>query len=169
MNGDGVSDHYTILFKVAGGDTLYPVNQGTGMEMFTAGNRPENYWQHVVGDTTYAVIPRSMSTMWDGDGPGSSIDDSGEQDLDYPCVGFIGWRLLDCYLKKADGTIERPIDVHGVPIPSATAGGTGRATRAPTSRDTTTCGEYSRMKAASSVAPPTSRAGWATPTPLKPG
>ncbi len=117
VNGDGVSDHYTILFKVAGGDTLYPVNQGTGMEMFTAGNRPENYWQHVVGDTTYAVIPRSMSTMWDGDGPGSSIDDSGEQDLDYPCVGFIGWRLLDCYLKKADGTIERPIDVHGVPIP----------------------------------------------------
>ncbi len=117
VNGDGVSDHYTILFKVAGGDTLYPLNQGTGMEMFTAGNRPENFWQHVVGDTTYAVIPRNMSTMWDGDGPGSSIDDSGEQDLDYPCVGFIGWRLLDCYLKKADGTIERPIDVYGVPIP----------------------------------------------------
>lgn len=117
VNGDGVSDHYTILFKVAGGDTLYPINQGTGMEMFTAGNRPENFWQHVVGDTTYAVIPRSMSTMWDGDGPGSSIDDSGEQDLDYPCVGFIGWRLLDCYLKKADGTMERPIDVYGVPIP----------------------------------------------------
>ena len=117
VNGDGVSDHYTILFKVAGGDTLYPINSGTGIEMFTAGNRPENFWQHVVGDTTYAVVPRSMSYMWDGDGAGSSIDDSGEQQLDNPCVGFLAWRLLDCWVKKADGTIERPIDVYGVPIP----------------------------------------------------
>jgi hypothetical protein len=119
VNGDGVSDHYTILFKVsaASGDTLYPLNSGTGMPMFTAGNRPANFWQHVVGDTTYAVVPRNMSYMWDSDGAGSSIDDSGEQDLAYPVVGFLGWRLIDAWLVKADGTIERPMDVDSIAIP----------------------------------------------------
>jgi hypothetical protein len=117
VNGDGVSDQFTILFKYAAGDTLYPINAGTGMEMFTEGNRPENYWLHVVGDTTFAVVPRNMSYMWDSDSPGSSVDDSGDQHLDVPCVGFIGWRLLDLWVKLDDGTVERPVDVHGVPIP----------------------------------------------------
>ena len=117
VNGDGVSDQFTILFKEVAGDTIYPLNAGTGMPMFIAGERPENYWQHVVGDTTYAVVPRSMSFMWDGDGTGSSIDDSGEQDMENPAVGFIAWRLIDMYLVKADGTVERPGDVYGVSIP----------------------------------------------------
>ena len=119
VNGDGVSDHYTILFRVddVSGDTLYPVNSGTGLDMFTAGNRPETFWQQTVGDTTYAVVPRSMSYMWDGDGAGSTTDDTGEQTLDNPCVGFIGWRLCDYYVKTAAGDTLRPIDVYGVPIP----------------------------------------------------
>ncbi|PIE53201.1 hypothetical protein CSA37_02330 [Candidatus Fermentibacteria bacterium] len=119
VDGNGVSDHFTILFQypTAGGDTLYPVNQGTGIEMFTPGNCPEHFWHHVVGDTTFAVIPRNMSYMWDGDGAGSSVDDSGEQELDVPAVGFIGWRLLDCYIVKASGDTLRPIDVYNVPIP----------------------------------------------------
>ncbi len=121
VNGDGVSDHYTILFKytVSGSDTtfVYPVNSLTGMAMFEPGNRPESFWHHHVGDTTFAVVPRNMSYMWDSDGTGSSIDDTGEQDLDNPAVGFIAWRLLDQYLIKADETIERPGDVHGVTIP----------------------------------------------------
>lgn len=120
VNGDGVSDHYTILFRVveSTGDTLYPVNSGTGTLMFTAGQRPDSFWvQDPDTDTLYAVIPRSMSYMWDGDGAGSTIDDSGEQALDTPCTGFIAWRLCDYYIKKANGDIERPIDVHGVPIP----------------------------------------------------
>lgn len=119
VDGNGVSDHYTILFKypTAGGDTIYPINSGTGIEMFTPGNRPEVFWHHVVNDTTFAVVPRNMSYMWDGDGAGSSLDDSGEQQIDVPCVGFIAWRLLDCWVVRADGTTERPIDVYGVPIP----------------------------------------------------
>lgn len=119
VNGDGVADGYTILFKFdkVSGDTIYPVNSGTGIEMFTAGNRPEHFWQHVVGDTTFAVVPRSMSFMWDGDGAGSSIDDTGEQDLDVPCTGYIAWRLLDIWVEKADGTTERPCDVDSIPIP----------------------------------------------------
>ncbi len=121
VNGDGVADGYTILFKTVDfsdpSTYIYPVNAGTSQEMFTEGNRPENFWQHVVGDTTYAVVPRSMSFMWDSDGAGSSVDDSGEQDLDNPAVGFIAWRLLDLWVLKADGTTERPIDVYGVPIP----------------------------------------------------
>ncbi len=121
VDGNGVSDHYTILFRTVNIDDpatyIYPVNSGTGMEMFTEGNRPEHFWQHVVGDTTFAVVPRSMSYMWDGDGAGSTVDDSGEQDLDVPATGFIAWRLLDLWVKTADGQIERPIDVYDVPIP----------------------------------------------------
>lgn len=116
VNGDGVSDHFTILFRVAAGDTIYTVIPENGLLRFADG-MPENYWLHTVGDTTYAVVPRNMSYMWDSDGPGSSVDDTGEQELNPPVVGFIGWRLLDFWVKKADGTIERPIDVYGVPIP----------------------------------------------------
>jgi hypothetical protein len=119
VNGDGVSDHYTILFRVdaVSGDTVYTLNSGTGIPMFTAGNRPENFWDQVVGDTTFAVVPRNMSYMWDSDGTESSIDDSGEQELDVPCTGYIGWRFVDLWVKKANGDIERPVDVYGVPIP----------------------------------------------------
>ncbi len=123
VNGDGVADGYTILFKAVAGDTIYPVNSGTGMEMFTAGNRPEDFWLHSTAgnDTVYAVVPRSMSFMWDSDATGSSVDDSGDQDLDVPCNGYIAWRLLDLWVEKANGTIEHPCDVYGVPIPLAHA------------------------------------------------
>ena len=121
VDGNGVSDHYTILFKTIDIDDpasyIYPVNSGTGMDMFTEGNRPEHFWQQEVGDTTYAVVPRNMSYMWDGDAAGSTVDDSGEQDLDNPANGYIAWRLLDIWVLKADGTTERPCDVDSVPIP----------------------------------------------------
>lgn len=118
VDGNGVSDHFTILFRMTGADTtkIYSVIPENGLMRFADG-MPENYWLHTVGDTTYAVVPRSMSVMWDGDGTGSSADDTGEQELNPPVVGFIGWRLMDYWIKKADGTIERPIDVYGVPIP----------------------------------------------------
>lgn len=116
VDGNGVSDHFTILAKVVGTDTIYAVEPNTGMILFSAG-MPENYFEHTVADTTYLVVPRNMSYMWDSDGPASSIDDSGEPTNVPPCNGFIGWRLLDVWIKKANGTIERPCDVYGVPIP----------------------------------------------------
>jgi len=117
VDGNGVSDHFTVLFKVAGSDTIYNVEPNTGLELFADG-MPEDYWVHTVGDTAYAVIPRNTTYMWDGDNPGSSGDDSGEPSLDVPANGYIGWRLLDCYIKPAGAdTVMRPIDVMGVPIP----------------------------------------------------
>jgi len=116
VNSNGVSDHFTVLFRVADGDTLFTTELNTGLELFSDG-RPSNYWLHTAGDTVYAVVPRNLSYMWDGDRPGSSTDDTGEPTYYPPCNGFIGWRLLDCWLKKADGTIERPVDVLGYPIP----------------------------------------------------
>lgn len=118
-DGDGVSDHFTILFRTYPAttetDTIWTINEA-GLEMFHDG-MPENFWHQTVGDTVYHVVPRNMSYIWDGDSPGSSTDDSGEPTITPPCNGFIGWRLLDFWIKKADGTIERPIDVYGYPIP----------------------------------------------------
>jgi hypothetical protein len=121
VDGNGVSDHFTILARLplAGGvptDTIFPIEPNTGMVLFSAG-MPANYWEHTVNDTTYWVVPRNMSYIWDSDSPASSLDDSGEPDNVPICNGFIGWRLLDYWIKKADGTIERPADVYGVPIP----------------------------------------------------
>ncbi len=116
VNSDGVSDHFTVLFRVSGEDTVYTEEENTGLELFADG-RPGSWWEHTVGDTVYAVVPRSMSYMWDGDDPESSADDSGEWDVSPPCNGFIGWRLLDCWVRRADGTLERPVDVLGCPIP----------------------------------------------------
>jgi hypothetical protein len=116
VNSDGVSDHFTVLFKVANGDTIYTVEPNTGLELFADG-RPADFWNHTVGDTTYAVVPRNLSYMWDGNDPASYTDDTGEPTAFPPCNGFIGWRLLDLWIVKEDGTIERPIDVLGCPIP----------------------------------------------------
>ena len=116
VNADGVSDHFTVLAKVVGADTIYAIDPNTGLELFALG-MPENHWTHTVGDTTYLVVPRNMSYLWDSDFAASSVDDSGEPDNIPVCNGFIGWRLLDYWLKKSDGTIERPIDVYGYPIP----------------------------------------------------
>jgi len=117
VDGNDVSDHFTILFKVVGGDTVYVTEPNTGLDLFADG-RPEEYWNHTVGDTTYAVVPRNTSYMWDSDSPSSSGDDSGEPELEPPCNGYIGWRLLDCYIKPAGtDTLMRPVDVYGVPIP----------------------------------------------------
>ena len=116
VNSDGVSDHFTVLFKTVDGDTIYTIEPNTGLELFADG-RPPEFWHHTVGDTTYAVVPRNMSYMWDGNDPSSSTDDSGEPTVSPPCNGFAGWRLLDFWIKKADGTIERPIDVFGCPVP----------------------------------------------------
>lgn len=118
VDGNGVSDHFTILAKVAGMDTIYAVEPNTGMTLFADG-MPSSYFEHTVGDTTYLVVPRNTTYMWDGDGAGSSKDDSGEPDNIPVCNGFIGWRLLDLWVKRADGTIERPVDVLGIPIPLA--------------------------------------------------
>lgn len=116
VDGNGVSDHFTVLAKVVGADTIYNVDPATGLELFATGMPPE-HWTHTVGDTTFLVVPRNMSYLWDSDGAGSSLDDSGEPDNIPICNGFIGYRLLDCWLRKSDGTIERPIDVYGYPIP----------------------------------------------------
>ncbi len=116
VDGNGVSDHFTILAKVVGSDTIYTAEPNTGLFLFDSG-MPENHWNHVVGDTTYLVVPRNTSYIWDGDNPASGDDDTGEPVLDPCCNGFIGWRLLDFWVKKANGTIERPIDIYGVPIP----------------------------------------------------
>jgi len=115
VDENGVSDHFTILFRTVGTDTIWTINEA-GLELFADG-MPENHWMHTVGDTVYHVVPRNMSYIWDGDSPASSTDDTGEPQLDPPANGFISWRLLDCWVKKADGTIERPIDVYDYPIP----------------------------------------------------
>ena len=116
VDQNGVSDHFTILAKVVGSDTTYVTDPLSGVELFSGGMPYFNY-SHTVGDTTYLVVPRNLSYMWDSDNVGSTEDDSGEPDLATPCNGFIGWRLLDFYILKADQTIERPADVFGVPIP----------------------------------------------------
>jgi len=116
VNSDGVSDHFTVLFKTVDGDTVYTVEPNTGLELFADG-RPPEFWHHTVGDTTYAVVPRNLSYMWDGNNIRSSTDDTGEPSVTPACNGFIGWRLLDFWIKKADGTVERPIDVFGYPVP----------------------------------------------------
>ncbi len=113
---NGVSDHFTILAKVVGSDTLYITDTESGIQLFSQG-MPYFHYDQVVGDTTFLVVPRNLSYMWDGDGAGSSDDDSGEQDLSVPCNGFLGWRLLDLYVLKADDSIERPADIWGCPIP----------------------------------------------------
>ena len=116
VDQNGVSDHYTVLAKVAGGDTLYNEDPETGIILFSEG-MPPSYFEHTVADTTYLVVPRNLSYMWDSDDPASVDDDSGEPNISPACNGFIGWRLLDVSVKKADYTIERPIDVYGSPIP----------------------------------------------------
>lgn len=123
VDGNNVSDHFTILFKEVGGDSIYTVNEA-GLLMFAEETEsgvnycgPENNWAHTVGDTIYYVVPRNMSYIWDGDSPASGTDDSGEPLIDPAGNGFIAWRLIDYWIKKADGTIERPIDVYGYPIP----------------------------------------------------
>ncbi len=118
VDGNGVSDHFTILFKTlaATGDTVWLPANTAGLIPFADG-MPLNHWNHTVGDTVYHVVPRNMSYMWDSDSPSSSSDDSGEPSIIPPCNGFIGWRLLDMYIVKANGTIERPSDVYGYPIP----------------------------------------------------
>ncbi|NOQ21076.1 MAG: hypothetical protein GQ565_00295 [Candidatus Aegiribacteria sp.] len=119
VDGNGVSDHFTILFKTLTAsptDTIWLPANGAGLVPFADG-MPENNWKQTVGDTVYHVVPRNMSYMWDGNNAGSSSDDSGEPALSVPCNGFIGWRLLDFYIVKANGTIERPVDVYEYPIP----------------------------------------------------
>lgn len=49
----------------------------SGVTLFEDG-MPFCHYSHTEGDTTYLVVPRNLSYMWDGDGPGSSDDDSGE-------------------------------------------------------------------------------------------
>ncbi|MBD3277031.1 MAG: hypothetical protein GF388_01915, partial [Candidatus Aegiribacteria sp.] len=116
VDGNGVSDHFTILFKTVGSDTVWNPLNTAGLVPFGDG-MPENHWEQEIGDTTYHVVPRNMSYMWDSDSPGSSGDDSGQPTVTPPAVGFIGWRLLDFYIVKANGTVERPIDVYDYPIP----------------------------------------------------
>jgi len=115
VDGNGVSDQFTILFRTVGTDTIWTLNQA-GLEMFHDG-MPLNHWEHTVGDTVYHVVPRNMSYIWDSDNPSSGTDDTGEPQLVPPANGFIGWRLMDFWVKKANGDIERPIDVFDYPIP----------------------------------------------------
>jgi hypothetical protein len=117
-DANGVSDHFTILFKTmkATGDTVWLPFNTAGLVPFADG-MPEYNWKQTVGDTVFHVVPRNMSYMWDSDNPSSSADDSGEPTISPPCNGYIGWRLLDFYIVKANGTIERPIDVYNYPIP----------------------------------------------------
>ena len=116
VDGDGVSDHFTILFKTVGGDTVWLPANTAGLIPFGDG-MPENSWEQTVGDTTYHVVPRNMSYMYDGDAAASGTDDSGEPTIVPICNGYIGWRLMDFYIVKANGDIERPIDVYDYPIP----------------------------------------------------
>ncbi|MCD4777246.1 MAG: hypothetical protein K8S15_14505 [Candidatus Aegiribacteria sp.] len=119
VDGNGVSDHFTILFKTLAAsplDTIWLPLNTAGLVPFSDG-MPLKNWEHTVGDTIYHVVPRNMSYMWDSDSPASSTDDSGDPSVTPPTNGFIGWRLLDFYIVKANGTIERPIDVYDYPIP----------------------------------------------------
>ncbi|MBN2586035.1 MAG: hypothetical protein JXR55_01955 [Candidatus Fermentibacteraceae bacterium] len=118
VDGNGVSDHFTILFKtmVATGDTVWLPPNSAGLVPFADG-MPAHNWEQTVGDTVYHVVPRNMSYMYDSDSPSSGTDDSGEPGLVPPCNGYIGYRLLDLYIVKASGDIERPIDVYDYPIP----------------------------------------------------
>ena len=116
VDQNGVSDHFTILAKVVGSDTTYITDPLSGVELFSEGMPYFNFSQ-TVGDTTYLVVPRNLSYMWDSDDLGSTEDDSGEPGLATPCNGFVGWRLLDFYVVKADQSVERPSDVGGYPIP----------------------------------------------------
>lgn len=118
VDGNGVSDHFTILFKTVGGDTVWLPPNTAGLIPFANG-MPANNWEQTVGDTVYHVVPRNMSYMWDSDFPGSSADDTGEPSITPACNGFIGWCLIDFYIVKADGTVERPVDVYDYPIPLA--------------------------------------------------
>jgi hypothetical protein len=118
VDGNGVSDHFTVLFKTVGSDTVWLPANTAGLIPFSDG-MPEHSWEQTVGDTVYHVVPRNMSYMFDSDFPGSSGDDSGEPSITPPCNGYIGYRLLDFYIVKADQTIERPIDVYDYPIPLA--------------------------------------------------
>ncbi len=116
VDQDGVSDQFTILAKVVGGDTLYRTDPGSGITLFSEG-MPYWHYQHTVGDTTYLVVPRNLSYMWDSDSPGSAEDDSGEPMAPLYCNGFSGWRLLDVWVARSGGQVERPCDVYGYPIP----------------------------------------------------
>ncbi|MBN1433787.1 T9SS type A sorting domain-containing protein [Candidatus Fermentibacterales bacterium] len=116
VDANGVSDHLTILAKVAGADTVYVLDEESGILMFSGG-MPPGHWHHTVGDTTYLVVPRNLSYMWDSDTPGSPEDDSGEWAIDPPCNGFVGWRLLDCWVREQNGSIARFVDVSGCAIP----------------------------------------------------
>ncbi|MBD3278998.1 MAG: hypothetical protein GF388_11920, partial [Candidatus Aegiribacteria sp.] len=102
---NGVSDHFTILAKVTGGDTLYISDPVSGVTLFDEG-MPENYFNHTVGDTVYLVVPRNLSYMWDSDALSSGDDDSGEPLISPYCNGYIGWRLLDVWIVKEGGGIE---------------------------------------------------------------
>ncbi len=116
VDQNGVSDHFTILAKVVGGDTLYREDPESGVTLFNDG-MPYYHFNHTVGDTIYLVVPRNLSYMWDSDSPASSEDDSGEPLLPVMCNGYVGWRLLDVWIDKAGGGIERPSDVYGYPVP----------------------------------------------------
>jgi len=116
VDQNGVSDHFTILAKVTGADTLYRTDPESGVTLFSEG-MPFYHFEHTVGDTTYLVVPRNLSYMWDSDFPGSSVDDSGEPVLPIMCNGYAGWRLLDVWVDKAGGGVERPSDVYGCAIP----------------------------------------------------
>ncbi len=116
VDQNGVSDHFTILAKVTGNDTLYREDPQSGVTLFSEG-MPYYHFEHTVGDTTYLVVPRNLSYMWDSDSPASGEDDSGEPLLPVMCNGFVGWRLLDVWVEKAGGGIDRPSDVYGYPIP----------------------------------------------------
>ncbi|MCK4806589.1 MAG: T9SS type A sorting domain-containing protein [Candidatus Aegiribacteria sp.] len=116
VDQNGVSDHFTILAKVVASDTLYREDPASGVILFSEG-MPFYHFSHTVGDTTYLVVPRNLSYMWDSDSPVTTEDDSGEPLLPVMCNGFVGWRLLDVWVEKAAGGIERPSDVYGYPIP----------------------------------------------------
>jgi hypothetical protein len=55
--------------------------------------------------------------MWDGDDSTSMEDETGEPTLTTPCVGFIGFRLIDLWVVKAGGGVERPGLAMGAAIP----------------------------------------------------
>ncbi len=116
VDQNGVSDHFTIMARVTGSDTLYRQDPESGVILFSEG-MPFYHFEHTVGDTTYLVVPRNLSYMWDSDNPGSTEDDSGEPLLPVMCNGFVGWRLLDVWVDKAGGGIDRPSDVYGYPVP----------------------------------------------------